>query len=179
MAYKGTAHAWLRNLGKLDDYADWTAEPPLPDGPEASLKELKMVKCPCCEEAQSTKEHKLKSNAGFSQLKCQACDEVKSADMWLCECRIQWHKCGEHVHRHFLNEHLQSNHSVPIVSKLSARGIKRKFPEHGVDRPMPKKRGTVALHLEGARRDENRPFLGPHSKLAAKFPHLVKKGPAS
>ena len=72
MAYKGTAHAWLRNLGRMDEYEDWTSTPLKPDGPDASPKELKVIKCLSCDEAQSTKEHKMKGHAGFSQLKCRA-----------------------------------------------------------------------------------------------------------
>ena len=90
MAYKGMAHAWLRNLGKLDEYDDWTAKPMKPDTPEIQQKELKVVKCPSCNEAQSTKDHKLQGLAGHSQLKCQACQEVTSTYDWLCACEIQW-----------------------------------------------------------------------------------------
>ena len=38
MAYKGMAHAWLRNLGRLDEYDDWTAKPSKPDAAEVQKK---------------------------------------------------------------------------------------------------------------------------------------------
>ena len=133
---------------------------------------------PSCSETQRTTEYKLKGHVGFSQLKREVCNEVMSTDMWLCECGIQWHKCGKHVHsRFFPKEHLQVHDNklgVKIIPKLSARGIKRKFPVHGIDRPMPKKKGIETTHFEGAKQDWDRPFLEPHSKLAAKFPRLVK-----
>ena len=61
-----------------------------------------------------------------------------------------------------------------MFSKLSGRGIKRKFPEHGIDRPMPKKKGNEAIHFEETVHVQDRPFIEPGSKLAAKFPRPVK-----
>jgi hypothetical protein len=174
MVYKGMAHAWLRNLGTLGENRSWTARPRRPDPPDVQQKELKEVKCPSCNEEQSTKNHKLKGHAGHSQLKYQECNEVASTYEWLCACGIQWHKCGEHVHEYKHDEFQTQQFDARMFSKFSARGRKRKLPEHGIDQPMPRRKGNEAMHFEGIEHVQNRPFLKPGSKLASRFPRHVK-----
>ena len=38
MAYKGTGHAWLRNLGRLEEHANWI------ENPEAQTYDNKLKK---------------------------------------------------------------------------------------------------------------------------------------
>ena len=102
MAYKGTAHAWLRNLGKLEGHADWTGDPREPDQRGREQDVLNEVKCPECEDTQSTKDYKLHSKVGFSQIKCKTCQEVNIAQKLQCMCGISWHKCGVHVRRNLM-----------------------------------------------------------------------------
>ena len=99
MAYKGTAHAWLRNLKGIRSQTIWTKEPALPDGPAPRQHELKVIACPACRAHQPTAALKLKGRLGFSQLTCQHCRDIRSTSEWLCMFGIQWHKCGEHVPR--------------------------------------------------------------------------------
>ena len=92
-------------------------------------------------------QHKLKSKLGFSQLRCQACEEVSTAVLWHCRCRIQWHKCGEHIHKHLLQD-ISSDKSSPTMCDLPDKGTKRKLSDHGVDRPMPRLSSEREQHTQ-------------------------------
>ena len=48
--------------------------------------------------------------------------------------------------------------------------------EHGVDRPMPKKRHVEGKSVKQTLQVEQRVFLFPNSSLAKRFPHHVKRG---
>ena len=169
MAYKGTAHAWLRNIGRLDEHEDWTSEPRTHERRHQAQEELKEIRCAICTQRQSTENHKLNGKVGFSQIKCNACEEVSSAKEWLCMCRIRWYKCGKHVHKSIWREQ-----SSTIICNMHGKGIKSKLLDRGVDRPMPKK-----VRLEGSftgrtLQVETDKFLFPESTLAKRFPHCVK-----
>ena len=58
MAYKGTAHAWLRNIGQLDSNDDWTKAPKDAEPMPEDQRTLEEIKCPEYEGTQSTKYHK-------------------------------------------------------------------------------------------------------------------------
>ena len=104
MAYKGTAHAWLRNLGNLEQKADWTKESAIPDGPEVPKIPLKTIVCPSCHAEQSTEKHQLRVKIRFPQLTCQRCRQVTSTIAWKCACGMRWFKCDRHVHKKLLNK---------------------------------------------------------------------------
>ena len=140
MAYKGTSHSWLRNLGKIEAQESWTGEPALPDGPDPEKNILGNWIFPACLKEQPTLDLKLKVKLGFSQLTCQSCRDIRSTAEWLYKCRIQWHKCGEHVHRATLQK-IRGFDPPYHVNTAVPRGRKRKRLAGGIDRPMPKKRG--------------------------------------
>ena len=102
MAYKGTAHAWLRNIGQLDENENWTEAPKDPDPIPEDQQILEEIKCLECEGTQSTKEHKLFSRNGLSQNKCKPCPEVSIAMKWNCMGGIKWHKCRMHLRRNLI-----------------------------------------------------------------------------
>ena len=170
MAYKGTAHAWLRNLGSLHDKLSWVDEPPLPDGPAVQKVPLSTIICPMCQHMQDTEHHELRSKLGFHQLTCQRCRQVSSTRQWRCACRLLWYKCDKHVHHKFLGMGKRY-----VADK---RGKKRPAAElYGVDKPLPKKRIYVPPESLFESSDVTRRVrLEPGSKLAQRFPHLVKRG---
>ena len=170
MAYKGTAHAWLRNLKGLDEKASWIDEPPLPDGPMVPKVPLSSIGCPACGHQQGTVQHELRGKLGFHQLTCQRCRQVTSTRMWRCACRILWFKCERQVPRRLIMKGTDE-----VAS--SSTGLKRKATNiYGMDKPMPKRRalntGTCEFSSSNA---PTRISLRPGSKLALKFPHLVQQ----
>ena len=183
MAYKGTAHAWLRNLGKMEEYEDWTGKARNPEEQQHEQEELKDILCPQCMRKQCTKQHTLNGKAGFSQIKCQTCEEVSTAGMWRCMCGIRWYKCGKHVPKTYLPlpllhfPSMQSNsyseHSTRI-SKLPGKGTKSKRLDHGVDMPMPKRKRLAGTFFERTLQVETDKFLFLGSTLAQRFPRSVK-----
>ena len=46
ISFKGTSHAWVRNLKKKDQLQDWTVEPALPDGQRLTKQPLSFILCP-------------------------------------------------------------------------------------------------------------------------------------
>ena len=72
-AYKGTSHAWMRNLKMRGRLEDWAREPALPDGPARRKNPLDSTTCPECKTAQDTKTHKLQVKVGFCQLQWKQC----------------------------------------------------------------------------------------------------------
>ena len=173
-AFKGTSHAWMRNLKKKDQMQDWTVEPALPDGPRLIKKPLSFILCPACKSQQSTKSHRLQVKVGFCQFICQRCRTVASTSKWKCHCGIPWHKCNIHIHKSFLIP--LGNHQA--VHSRSKRGEKRFCAERGIEQPMPKSRkafnyncmsiNTTALNTQGR-------FLEPGSILAERFPHRARQ----
>ena len=67
--------------------------------------------------------------------------------------------------------------SARDASESSVRGVRRMIQKHGTDKPMPSKRGTVGKESEVAKLLSigSRVWLKPGTKLAAKFPHLVRQ----
>ena len=174
MAYKGTAHAWLRNLGRREEQEDWTKEPRNPDPPQVAREILKEIMCPECEGTQSTKDHRLLSKTVFSQMKCQTCHEVNSIMRWNCMCGIKWFRCGLHVRRNLMQEfsHVEYSQGIRNMPKRGASMSQ----EHVIDRPMPTKRHVDGKAVNQSLQVEQRGFLFPNSSLAQRFPHHVKRG---
>lgn len=86
--YKGTSHAWIRNLRSRQGLEDWTKEPALPDGPARRKQPLDSISCPECETAQDTKTHRLPVKVGFCQLRCKQCQHTVSTKQWRCTCGL-------------------------------------------------------------------------------------------
>ena len=72
----GAVQAWRKACGKGQVWNDSHIEKGL------AYKPLKVVRCPECQEEQSTKDLKLKAKFGFSNLRCQACQMVRTASSW-------------------------------------------------------------------------------------------------
>ena len=122
MAYKGAAHAWLRNLGKTEKHEDWTKEPRSPD-PMAREKEvLSEIRCPECDASQCTNDQKLHTKVGYSQIKCKECHEVNTSMKWQCTCGGSWIKCGVHVRRNLMKEFPFAS-STPMICRMPSRGV--------------------------------------------------------
>ena len=156
MAYKGTAHEWLRNIGRMEEHANWTEAPRSPDPPQEAQRVLEEIKCPECEGTQSTNDHKLYSKIGFSQIKCQTCQEVNIAMKWCCTCGIKWHKCGMRLRRISMYR-FSPIQSSPMICSMPSKGGSMS-QEHGVDRPMPKKRHLNGTFVEHTLHVEERGF---------------------
>ena len=138
MAYKGTAHAWLRNLGSMEQHNDWTKEPRSPDPLAREQEVLSEILCPECDASQSTNDQKLYTRNGYSQIKCKECHEVNTPSKWQCMCKGSWTRCGVHVRRNLIREFSLASFT-PMICRMPSRG--GSMPQvHGVDRPMPKKR---------------------------------------
>ena len=157
MAYKGTAHAWLRNLGSMDQHADWTKQPKNPDPKGREEEVLSEIRCPECDASQGTHKQKLHTKAGYSQIKCQECQEVSSAIRWQCTCGGSWTKCGIHVRRNLKQEFAHETFT-PMTCIMPFRGGSMQ-QEHGVDRPMPRKRQHDGEFVEQTLQAEQRGFL--------------------
>ena len=169
MAYKGTAHAWFRNLRGLSERSSWIDEPPLPDGPSVPKVQLSAISCPKCHHLQGTEQHELRGKLGFHQLTCQRCRQVSSTRQWRCACRILWCKCERHVPRRLIKLGTDEVASSSTGLKRTAATI------YGMDKPMPKRRLLNTGACEFSSSDvPNRISLRPGYKLALKFPHLVK-----
>ena len=162
LTYRGSTATWKRRMGKHDD---WTKEPAYQlQCPGKVL--LKDLACPACMKLNPINGLKMHKNSAFSNLKCKACGDTTSSKNWACPCGLLWYKCSKHVRE---------------VTKAtgSSRTMKRTriHTEWGVDKPLPKARKVVDFsavvpitqlprqHIE----------LPPDSKLARKFPHLVKR----
>jgi hypothetical protein len=178
-AYKGTSHSWLRNLKRPEDADDWTTEPALPDGPLQKRKPLKVIICPepQCGHMQSTKSRKLQVKVGFCQLTCQGCRSITSTKHWKCLRGHQWHKCAVHVQTKLL----LSVPGFPVVHSAPRRKGKRFCTDRGLEQPKPKSKkfaehndpNCIAIINTVAPTSQTH-FLEPGTKLATKFPHLVK-----
>ena len=172
MAYKGTGHAWLRNLGNMEQHKNWTEEPRSPDPVAREQEVLSEIRCPECDASQSTNDQTLHTKGGYSQIKCKECHEVNTAIKWQCMCGGSWIRCGVHVRRDLIREFSLASFT-PMICRMPSRG--GSMPqEHGVDRPMPKKRHHEGEFVEQTLQVEQRGFLFPSSKLAKRFPHCVK-----
>ena len=175
-AFKGTSHAWMRNLKKPSGINDWTKEPALPDGPLPIQKQLKTIACPECGRSQSTKSHKLQVKVGFCQMTCQnkECRNVSSTKHWKCPCGMRWHKCEMHVQQNLFLQSL----GIQTVQAVPKRGVKRFCTVRGIEQPKPQSRKffnfSLTAILNSAVPIQQEANLVPGSKLAAKFPHLVK-----
>ena len=172
MAYKGTAHAWLRNLGSLEQHKNWTEKPRSPDPAAREQEVLSEIRCPECNASQSTKDQKLHSKVGYSQIKCKECQDANIAMKWQHTCGSSWIKCGVHIRRNLMKE-LSLASLVPVIRHMPSRGGSMS-QEHGVDRPMPKKRHFGGEFVKQTLQVEQRGFLFPSSKLARRFPHCVR-----
>ena len=122
MAYKGTAHAWLRNLGNMEQHRDWTKEPRNPDPLTREQEVLSEIMCPECDASQSTKNQKLHTKNGYSQIKCKECHEVNTAIKWQCTCGGSWIRCGVHVRRNLTKEFSLASFT-PMICRMPSRGV--------------------------------------------------------
>ena len=70
------------------------------------------------------------------------------------------------------SSYIESSHRMCNMPKRGASMSQ----EHGVDRPMPKKRHLEGKSVNQTLQVEQRVFLFPNSSLAKRFPHHVKRG---
>ena len=74
----GVVQAWRAACGKDEKWNGSLTER------EVMTKPLKFVRCPECLEEHKGKDLKLRAKFGFSNLKCQACNDVTIAVSWRC-----------------------------------------------------------------------------------------------
>ena len=144
---------------------------------------IKSLACPKCEVRQDVTKMKLKTKAGFSSLKCKAksCEQVTLSSMWKCCCRIQWVKCPLHVHASLVGKVAKQGASLRMKARSSrkARGGEVQMPVKRYSKAKGNFTNRIEMHeytysptqLQSAR---SRIRLQPGTRLAAKFPHLVK-----
>ena len=128
---------------------------------------LRHMSCPGCSNRVEVTKLKLFKGAQFSNLTYHACKEISNTRSWRCDCKQLWHKCSIHVKG--------SEDHVPQPSITQRR--RTKFVKKGVDKPLPKLRcieGNV-IDVGSSRRDDYRISLPQGSRLALRFPHLVKR----
>ena len=131
--------------------------------------------CPTCSFQRKACGFSLYRNACFSNVICNRCKVVHSSRKWLCECGVAWTKCDKHI---------------PITRKRKAQftdrrvALRRKF---GTDKPFPvsRKRDVISVSQRTASNEAvssnahaepcKRMCLRPGTKLAQRFPHLVKR----
>ena len=155
-------------VGKLNPRTNASAADVL-DQIKMSPKLLKVIRCPSCQNPKSTKNLKLESKSQYANLLCEICCNVSFANTWSCECGLRWQKCGSHeIH---LND--------PPTSQPKR---KRREDQRGCDEPMPKFRRQTQHGCKSrvpaqapAATERIRVALNPHSKLAQRFPHHVKR----
>ena len=95
---------------------------------------------------------------------------MSNSRFWKCDCNQLWHKCCVHVKGY------DENKQVEPKSKIIRR---KKFVFKGIDKPLPCLRLRCnerhAVEIGSCKRDYFRISLPPGSRLALRFPHLVKK----
>ena len=155
-------------VGKLNQRTNASAADAL-ERIKASPKLLKVIRCPSCQNAKSTRNLKLESKSQYSNLLCEICCNVSLANTWSCECGLKWQKCGSH------EIHLKD----PPESQPKR---KRREDQRGCDEPLPKFRrqnqhgGKSRVPAPAPAATESiRVALNPHGKLAQRFPHHVKR----
>ena len=143
---------------------DWTGKPMHPIS--MTMEEpLTTLCCPTCHADFPIAKLNVKQGSHFSNLKCKICAEVQTSRLWTCECEMPWIKCRRHV---LMKDRAKRTFTPRIVRHLSR--------DHGHDQPLPKRAaidvGNSPIHLQS---EPGRPIrLTPGSKLAVRFPHLVK-----
>ena len=128
-------------------------------------KLLTVVLCPGCQAAKCTKNLALKRKSQYSNLKCDICRDTFSARNWSCRCGYLWKKCPHHA-------------MAEVVQEPPQRKRLRQCDPRGSTACVPKFRkgnfgAAVACSSNGPVRSCIE--LPPTGKLAAKFPHLVKR----
>ena len=163
LTYRGSAAEWKRVTAKGED---WTkhAAPHVKDlEPEETLKKLI---CPECGAKNDAARFKLKQKSNLSNLKCTTCMKVNSSKYWSCTCGIRWLKCRMHVKR------------SAEEGGMSSKSTKRKIDDKGIEQPFPKRRGgeeQIVLDRTQRPPGHGQVVLNPGTKLAMKFPHLVRR----
>ena len=125
---------------------------------------------------------KLVTKAGFSNLQCKACGQKTISSLWRCRCQKLWMKCDIHVHDKGCTS-MNSKYASPKIRKGSKEDYR------GKDAPLPVRRVRKARVSIAETSSRVSPTfftqteidtavrgirLERGSKLAAKFPHLVK-----
>ena len=121
--------------------------------------------CPKCSESHVAKKFRLKNVTAQSNLRCTLCGEIECAKTWRCECEVPWIKC----HRHIMN--------TDGLHKTRTGTRKRKASQVGLDNPLPARRSQPmwTAQIDVAMEARRTVGLTPGSKLAIRFPHLVKQ----
>ena len=163
LAYRGAAASWKQHVAK---HANWTAQPATPIE-EVEEQIIWRVLCPVCSAPHVTAGRQAQQRSRFSNFKCAKCGCTKSAKLWSCPCGRFWQKCQLHV--------MAPTERRP-KGRLSTRRGRLACDERGVDLPLPKRRKFRDADGDFfATRPPGRCIaLVPGSKLAAKFPHLVR-----
>ena len=138
---------------------------------------LASIICPKCGNGQDPKGMKLITSAGFSNVRCSQCEEVSQSSIWNCRCRIPWIKHPRHEHK------VTTNAAKPN-GRIHRNRTGKSFDKRGRDVPVPIKHQHVQHNSTSPRivftgfevkSAVSKIRLEPGwSRLAAKFPHLVK-----
>ena len=134
------------------------------------VTKLRYMNCPGCSNRIEVNKLKLVKGAQFSNITCNACNQMSNSRCWKCDCNQLWHKCCVHVKGY------DENKQVEPKTNIFRR---KKFAFKGIDKPLPCLRMRCnekhAVELGRCKRDYFRISLPPGSRLALRFPHLVKK----
>ena len=160
--------SYKRNLSqddlKVTAKDDWTRAPTHPVS-KVHNEPLSNVCCPLCNADFQIRNLSIKRGTHYANLKRKTCDGVRSSRFWRCDCDIPWIKCCTHA-------------LVPRTPKrpLDKRPRKSSLRESALDQPLPKRFaydiGDIPVPCSN---EPVRPIgLNPGSKLALRFPHLVK-----
>ena len=160
LSYKGASMTWHKRTAQKDD---WVAKPKSEWGGDGQTWPLRTIICPECTYEHNVDSLDLKVKVALCNLTCKQCREVTSTRRWACACGALWYKCGIHRHR---------------GAQPKTQGVKRKgCCNEGVTKPMPKGRRCESnVPCASSSTPANTVRLPAGSKLAARFPHLVKPG---
>ena len=151
-----------------------SAEHSLNQGSFEKQMPLASIACPNCGAGQDPKGMRLITSVGFSNVMCKACKGISLSSIWKCRCRVPWIKCPRH-------EHVPNQSAAKPNGRIQRSRTGKSFDKRGRDVPVPIKRTSKSkyehpvLHVQHNRTSAvPRIRLEPGSRLAAKFPHVVK-----
>ena len=135
----------------------------------APRQHLPIVFCPrsFCRRPKSTQEVKLlNSRGGCAKLVCCGCQSNTAAEKWLCSCGELLIKCL----RHGLDQR-KVGYQIAEIGRRKKR--KREVIKGGVDKSIPKSRGTQEVCLGHMPKTVTQRGVPPGGRLAVKSPQLI------
>lgn len=126
-------------------------------------KGLDIVCCPDCGAVKEVWDRDWFINK-FPSVRCLACIGINNARRWRCECGLLVHKCPVHF-----GKVARTVVKPGTLFRRRKKKLSHKVLQYGVGEPLPRvKQPEVGTLVR------SRPFLRPGTRLADKFPWLVK-----